>query len=89
MIVAGGAAGITTAGRLGRAEVHDVALIEPSDRRYYQPLWPFTGWERSAHGPDSAGRYASKIPNLSSLTSRRASHLISRGSPSSSRRVTH
>jgi hypothetical protein len=48
-----------TAARLGRAEVHDVALIEPSDRHYYQPLWPFTGWERSAHGPDSAvGRYA-------------------------------
>jgi sulfide:quinone oxidoreductase len=43
VIVGGGAAGITMAARLGRAEVHDVALIEPSARHYYQPLWTLVG----------------------------------------------
>jgi sulfide:quinone oxidoreductase len=43
LIVGGGAAGITVAARLGRAGLHDVALIEPSDRHYYQPLWTLVG----------------------------------------------
>ncbi len=43
VIVGGGAAGITMAARLGRAGLHDVALIEPSDRHYYQPLWTLVG----------------------------------------------
>lgn len=43
VIVGGGAAGITVAARLGRAGLHDVAVIEPSDRHYYQPLWTLVG----------------------------------------------
>jgi NADH dehydrogenase FAD-containing subunit len=43
VIVGGGAAGVTVAARLGRADLDDVALIEPSDRHYYQPLWTLVG----------------------------------------------
>jgi sulfide:quinone oxidoreductase len=43
VIVGGGAAGVTVAARLGRADLGDVALIEPSDRHYYQPLWTLVG----------------------------------------------
>jgi sulfide:quinone oxidoreductase len=43
LIVGGGAAGITVAARLGHAGLDDVALIEPSDRHYYQPLWTLVG----------------------------------------------
>jgi 2-polyprenyl-6-methoxyphenol hydroxylase-like FAD-dependent oxidoreductase len=55
VIVGGGAAGVTVAARLGRADLDDVALIEPSDRHYYQPLWTLGGaaWcrRRPASGP--------------------------------------
>ncbi len=43
VIVGGGAAGVTVAARLARAAPDDVALIEPSDRHYYQPLWTLVG----------------------------------------------
>ncbi|MFM8222565.1 MAG: FAD/NAD(P)-binding oxidoreductase, partial [Planctomycetaceae bacterium] len=46
VIVGGGTAGITVAARLaggwwGRRR--DVAVIEPSDKHYYQPLWTLVG----------------------------------------------
>lgn len=43
VIVGGGAAGITVAARLDKAGLDGVALIEPSDRHYYQPLWTLVG----------------------------------------------
>jgi sulfide:quinone oxidoreductase len=47
LIIGGGSAGITTAARLRRAGVHDVAVIEPSDRHYYQPLFTVVGGGRA------------------------------------------
>lgn len=45
LIVGGGTAGITVAARLtkGWFNRRDVALIEPSDKHYYQPLWTLVG----------------------------------------------
>ncbi|MCL6505482.1 MAG: NAD(P)/FAD-dependent oxidoreductase [Bryobacteraceae bacterium] len=44
LIVGGGTAGITVAARLLRADKRlDVAIIEPSDKHYYQPLWTLVG----------------------------------------------
>jgi sulfide:quinone oxidoreductase len=43
LIVGGGSAGIAVAARLRRAGINDIAIIEPSDRHYYQPLWTLVG----------------------------------------------
>lgn len=43
LIIGGGTAGITVAARLRRAGVSDVAVLEPSDRHWYQPLWTLVG----------------------------------------------
>ena len=43
MIAGGGTAGITTAAALRRAGVDDIAVLEPSDTHYYQPLWTLVG----------------------------------------------
>lgn len=43
LVVGGGTAGITVAARLLRKGYSDVAVIEPSDRHYYQPLWTLVG----------------------------------------------
>lgn len=43
IIVGGGSAGISVAARLRRAGETDVAVIEPSDQHYYQPLWTLVG----------------------------------------------
>lgn len=45
VIVGGGTAGITVAARLtkGWSKRRDVAVIEPSDQHYYQPLWTLVG----------------------------------------------
>ena len=44
VIVGGGTAGITVAARLRRADKRlDIALIEPSDKHFYQPLWTLVG----------------------------------------------
>ncbi|BBZ78901.1 pyridine nucleotide-disulfide oxidoreductase [Mycolicibacterium anyangense] len=43
LIVGGGTAGITVAARLLRKGYTDVAIIEPSDKHYYQPLWTLVG----------------------------------------------
>ena len=43
-IIGGGTAGITVAARLKRANRRlDVAIVEPSDKHYYQPLWTLVG----------------------------------------------
>ncbi len=43
VIVGGGTAGISVAARLRRAKVDDVAVIDPSEYHYYQPLWTLVG----------------------------------------------
>lgn len=45
VIVGGGTAGITVAAQLTRGWFHrcDVAIVEPSDKHYYQPLWTLVG----------------------------------------------
>ncbi|NNE11392.1 MAG: NAD(P)/FAD-dependent oxidoreductase [Ilumatobacter sp.] len=43
LIVGGGTAGITVAARLLRKGYDDVAVIEPSDKHYYQALWTLVG----------------------------------------------
>jgi len=44
VIVGGGTAGITVAARLKRADKKmDVAIIEPSEYHYYQPIWTLVG----------------------------------------------
>lgn len=48
-IIGGGSAGITVAARLRRGgAVDDVAVVEPSDQHYYQPLWTLVGGGASA-----------------------------------------
>ena len=44
VIVGGGTAGITVAARLRNADPKlDIAIIEPSEKHYYQPLWTLVG----------------------------------------------
>lgn len=43
VIIGGGSAGITTCARLLKKGVKDIAVIEPSDVHYYQPLWTLVG----------------------------------------------
>lgn len=43
VIIGGGTAGISVAARLRRAGVSDIALIDPSQTHYYQPLWTIVG----------------------------------------------
>ncbi|WP_088287889.1 FAD/NAD(P)-binding oxidoreductase [Kineosporia sp. A_224] len=43
VIIGGGSAGVTVAARLRRAGVSDVAMVEPSQDHWYQPLWTLVG----------------------------------------------
>ncbi|UNO41515.1 FAD/NAD(P)-binding oxidoreductase [Streptomyces sp. MST-110588] len=43
VIIGGGTAGITVAARLRRAGARDVAVLEPSETHWYQPLWTLVG----------------------------------------------
>jgi len=43
LIIGGGTAGITVAARLARAGEQEIAIIEPSEKHYYQPLWTLVG----------------------------------------------
>src|ERR1039457_4859948 len=47
LIVGGGSAGLTMAARLRRGGLPDVAVLEPSARHYYQPLWTLVGGGRA------------------------------------------
>jgi sulfide:quinone oxidoreductase len=61
LVIGGGTAGITVAARLRRAGVTDVAIVEPSDQHYYQPLWTLVGGGRAPAGT-SARPEAGLIP---------------------------
>jgi sulfide:quinone oxidoreductase len=43
VIVGGGAAGLSVAAKLLHAGCKDVAIVEPSEKHYYQPLWTLVG----------------------------------------------
>ncbi|GAA1909825.1 FAD/NAD(P)-binding oxidoreductase [Streptomyces sodiiphilus] len=47
LIIGGGTAGITTAARLRRAGVTDIALLDPTETHWYQPLWTLVGGGRA------------------------------------------
>jgi len=61
VIIGGGTGGITVAARLKKAGMGDIALIEPADTHYYQPLWTLVGGGR-AKASDSARPMSSVIP---------------------------
>lgn len=42
LIIGGGTAGISVAARL-RKTVTDIAIVDPADKHYYQPLWTLVG----------------------------------------------
>jgi sulfide:quinone oxidoreductase len=55
VIVGGGTAGITVAARLKIADPSlDIAIIEPSEKHYYQPLWTLVGG--GIFKPEDSGR---------------------------------
>ena len=44
LIIGGGTAGIDVAARLrAKAPKLDIAIIDPSEKHYYQPLWTLVG----------------------------------------------
>ena len=51
LIIGGGTAGISVAARLLRKGYTDVAVIEPSDKHYYQPMWTLVGGGQAKVGP--------------------------------------
>lgn len=47
LILGGGTAGISVAARLARAKQPDIAIVDPSEKHYYQPLWTLVGGGRA------------------------------------------
>lgn len=62
VIVGGGTAGITVAALLRRAGIDGIAVVEPSDVHYYQPLWTLVGGGR-APAKSSVRAEAKVIPD--------------------------
>ncbi len=61
VVVGGGSAGISVAARLLRAGQTDVAVIDPAEVHYYQPLWTLVGGGRASAG-ESARSEAAVMP---------------------------
>jgi sulfide:quinone oxidoreductase len=61
VIVGGGSAGISVAARLLHAGEKDVAVIDPAEVHYYQPLWTLGGGGRARAG-QSARAEAAVMP---------------------------
>ncbi len=59
LIIGGGTAGITTAARLRRKGRDDVAIVEPADTHYYQPLWTLVGG--GIEPPEKTARPMAKV----------------------------
>lgn len=51
LIIGGGTAGITVAARLLRKGHTDVAVMEPSNKHYYQAMWTLVGGGQAAAAP--------------------------------------
>jgi sulfide:quinone oxidoreductase len=62
VIVGGGSAGISVAARLLHAGQTDVAVIDPAEVHYYQPLWTLVGGGRAPAG-ESARAEAAVMPS--------------------------
>ncbi len=62
LILGGGTAGISVAARLARKGEIDVAVVEPSTKHYYQPLWTLVGGGR-APARESEREEASVMPD--------------------------
>lgn len=63
VIVGGGTAGITVAAQLKLKEKElDIAIVEPSEVHYYQPLWTMVGGGLGLTAADSAKSTAAVIP---------------------------
>ena len=43
LIIGGGTAGIMVASQLRKKDVKSIAIIEPSEKHYYQPAWTLVG----------------------------------------------
>ena len=74
LIVGGGTAGITVAARLLREGYSDVAIIEPSDKHYYQPLWTLVGGG-AAKASSSERSEASVMPKAATWIRKAASEV--------------
>jgi sulfide:quinone oxidoreductase len=62
LIVGGGNAGLSVAARLRRQGQTEIAIIEPSEKHYYQPLWTLVGGGR-ARAHESVRPQASVMPH--------------------------
>ena len=72
LIVGGGTAGITVAARMLRKGYTDVAVIEPSNTHYYQPLWTLVGGGQ-ANASTTARSESSVMPTQASWIKKSAS----------------
>jgi sulfide:quinone oxidoreductase len=61
VIIGGGTGGVSVAARLANAGQHDVAIIEPSEKHFYQPLWTLVG-AGIAHADESVRDERGYIP---------------------------
>ncbi len=61
LIIGGGNAGLSVAARLRHAGQDDIAVVEPNDKHYYQPLWTLVGGGRAA-AKESVRPQASVMP---------------------------
>ncbi|WP_413251073.1 FAD-dependent oxidoreductase [Sinomonas flava] len=61
LIIGGGNAGLSVAARLRRAGQRDIAVLEPNDKHYYQPLWTLVGGGRAPQ-KESVRDQASVMP---------------------------
>jgi sulfide:quinone oxidoreductase len=72
LIVGGGTAGISVAARMLRNGYTDVAVIEPSNTHYYQPLWTLVGGGQ-AKASTTARAESSVMPTQASWIKKSAS----------------
>ena len=77
VIVGGGTAGISVAARLRKAKVDDIAIIEPSEDHFYQPLWTLVGGGQATRETTRRSE-ASLIPNERRRLDRAAAKLESK-----------